>query len=117
MKKFVAIVSGLAAALTTTSVGAQTAHAATGPEPAPGLPSAEDMVDPTIKKGSKIYVFVKDTTDKQTVPVYNNKGKKIAGHVMMGTHHIAQSVKKVNGKKIVKISANQWLNAKDITKE
>ena len=116
MKKMVAIASGLAAGLAATSVGAQAANAATTPEPAPSLPKAQDVVSPVIERGSKIYVVVQDT-QKQVVPVYNQDGEKISGHVMMGTHHIAQSVKKVNGKKIVKINGRQWLNVSDVTKE
>lgn len=61
-------------------------------------------------------VIVKDTK-KQTVSVYNENAKKTNGSVKMGSEFTAKAVKKVNGKKIVKVSSNKWLSAKDVTQD
>ncbi|WP_369823631.1 hypothetical protein [Lactobacillus sp. HT06-2] len=61
-------------------------------------------------------VVVKDTK-KQTVAVYNKDAKKTNQTVKMGSEFTAKAVKKVNGKKIVKVSAKKWLNTKDVAKK
>ncbi|NRO41720.1 hypothetical protein IMAU60212_01895 [Lactobacillus helveticus] len=68
--------------------------------------------NPSIKKGDKIFVVIKDTK-KQKVNVLNANGKKTAKKVSMGSTFTAKAVKKTNGKKIVKINKSQWLNVKD----
>lgn len=37
--------------------------------------------------------------------------------VSMGSTYTAKDVKKVSGKKIVKINSSQWLNTKDVVKD
>ncbi|ALJ22826.1 hypothetical protein AO203_01960 [Lactobacillus gallinarum] len=64
---------------------------------------------PSIKKGDKIFVVVKDTKN-QKVAVYTKKTVK------MGSTYTAKAVKKVNHKKIVRINKKQWLNTKDVVK-
>ncbi|PEG78556.1 hypothetical protein CP368_10290, partial [Lactobacillus sp. UMNPBX17] len=72
--------------------------------------------NPSIKKGDKIFVVVKDT-ENQKVNVLNANGKKIVKKVSMGSTFTAKAVKKTNGKKIVKLNKSQWLNAKDVVKD
>lgn len=114
VKNLVKVVSGLVVGLSLAGVGAQVANADyTGVKLAP----AEEVVtNPAIKKGNKIMVVVQDTKN-QTVSVYNAKAEKTSKSVKMGSTFTAQAVKKVNGKKIVKVSANMWLNTKDVTKD
>lgn len=81
------------------------------------LGSAEVVpTNPSIKKGQKIIVIIKDTK-KQTVPVYNKNAQKTKKTVKMGSKFTAKAVKKIKGRKIVKISSYKWLNAKDVTQE
>ena len=83
---------------------------------APKLGTAEVVpTDPSIKKGDKIFVTIKDTKN-QKVAVLNANGTKTAKTVSMGSTFTAKDVKKTNGKKLVKISGNQWLNTKDVVK-
>ncbi len=72
--------------------------------------------NPSIKKGDKIFVTVKDTKN-QKVSVLNANGKKTNKKVSMGSTFTAKAVKKANGKKIVKINKSQWLNVKDVIKD
>lgn len=111
--KLVKVVSSLAVAVSFLGMGSQVVSAST--EIAP-LGKAEEMVtNPEIKKGEKIIVIVKDTK-KQTVDVYNKNAKKTHKTVKMGKKFTAKAVKRVHGKKIVKVSGNRWLNTKDVTK-
>lgn len=114
MKKLVKVVSSLVFAVSFLGVGSTVSAAAFN---APKLGVAEVApTDPAIKKGEKIFVTVKDTK-KQTVAVYNKDAKKTSKTVKMGSTFTAKDVKKVNGKKIVKISSNKWLNTKDVVKD
>lgn len=70
---------------------------------------------PSIKKGDKIFVVVKDTKN-QKVAVYNKNAKKTGKKVAMGSTYTAKAVKKVNKKKIIRIIKKQWLNSKDVVK-
>ena len=53
----------------------------------------------------------------QTVNTLNSKGQKTSKKVSMGSTYTAKDVKKVSGKKIVKINSSQWLNTKDVVKD
>ena len=113
MKKLVKVLASVILFLGFAGVSSQVVSAAT----TASLGSAE--IAPTnsaIKKGQKIMVIVKDTK-KQTVSVYNASARKTNKSVKMGSEFTAKAVKKVNGKKIVKISSSKWLNAKDITQD
>ena len=114
MKKLVKVVSSLVLAVSFLDVGS-TVSAATFNAPKLGVAEVAPT-DPAIKKGEKIFVTVKDTK-KQTVAVYNKDAKKTSKTVKMGSTFTAKDVKKVNGKKIVKISSNKWLNTKDVVKD
>lgn len=84
---------------------------------APKLGVAEVApTNPAIKKGDKIFVTVKDTKN-QKVAVLNANGGKPAKTVSIGSTFTAKDVKKTNGKKLVKISGNQWLDTKDVVKD
>lgn len=84
---------------------------------APKLGVAEVApTNPAIKKGDKIFVTVKDTKN-QKVAVLNANDGKLAKTVSMGSTFTAKDVKKTNGKKLVKISGNQWLDTKDVVKD
>ncbi|WP_251717567.1 hypothetical protein [Lactobacillus agrestimuris] len=112
MKKLVKVVSSVVIALSFAGMGSQVVSAATAP-----LATAQVApTDPAIKKGQKIVVVVKDTK-KQTVSVYNAKAEKTNKSVKMGSEYTAKAVKKVNGKKIVKVSNGKWLNTKDVTQD
>lgn len=114
MKKLVKVVSGLVLAVSFLGVGS-TVSSATFTAPKLGV-SEVAPTDPAIKKGEKIFVTVKDTK-KQTVAVYNKDAKKTSKTVKMGSTFTAKDVKKVNGKKIVKVSSDKWLNTKDVVKD
>ena len=114
MKKLVKVVSGLVLAISFLGVGS-TVSAATFTAPKLGVAEVAPT-DPAIKKGEKIFVTVKDTK-KQTVAVYYKDAKKTSKTVKMGSTFTAKDVKKVNGKKIVKVSSDKWLNTKDVVKD
>ncbi len=114
MKKLVKVVSGLVLAVSFLGVGS-TVSAATFNAPKLGVAEVAPT-DSAIKKGEKIFVTVKDTK-KQTVVVYNKDAKKTSKTVKMGSTFTAKDVKKVNGKKIVKVSSSKWLNTKDVVKD
>ena len=114
MKKLVKVVSGLVLAISFLGVGS-TVSAATFTAPKLGVAEVAPT-DPAIKKGENIFVTVKDTK-KQTVAVYNKDAKKTSKTVKMGSTFTAKDVKKVNGKKIVKVSSDKWLNTKDVVKD
>ena len=96
-------------------VGATVSEAATFTAPKLGV-SEVAPTNPSIKKGDKIFVVVKDTKN-QKVNVLNANGKKTAKKVSMGSTFTAKAVKKTNGKKIVKINKSQWLNVKNVVKD
>ncbi|GAA3632817.1 hypothetical protein GCM10022297_09710 [Lactobacillus hamsteri] len=113
MKKLVKVLASVVLFLGFAGVSSQVVSAAT----TASLGSAEIApTDPAIKKGQKIMVIVKDTK-KQTVSVYNANAKKTNKSVKMGSEFTAKAVKKVHGKKIVKISSSKWLNVKDVTQD
>ena len=114
MKKLVKVVSGLVLAVSFLGVGS-TVSAATFNASKLGVAQVAPT-DPAIKKGEKIFVTVKDTK-KQTVAVYNKEAKKTSKTVKMGSTFTAKDVKKVKGKKIVKVSSDKWLNTKDVVKD
>ena len=114
MKKLVKVVSGLVLAISFLGVGS-TVSAATFTAPKLGVAEVAPT-DPAIKKGEKIFVTIKDTK-KQTVAVYNKDAKKTSKTVKMCSTFTAKDVKKVNGKKIVKVSSDKWLNTKDVVKD
>ena len=96
-------------------IGASVSQGASFTDPKLGV--AEAMpTDPAIKKGDKIFVTVKDTKN-QKVNVLNAQGHKTTQKVSMGSTYTAKDVKKVAGKKIVKINKSQWLNTKDVVKD
>lgn len=109
--KLVKVVSSVVIAASFVGAGAQVVNADVN---APKLGVSEEIpTDPAIKKGQKIMVVVKDTK-KQTVSVYNDQAEKTNKNVKMGSEFTAKAVKTVNGKKIVKVSADKWLNTKDV---
>ncbi|RVU70378.1 MULTISPECIES: hypothetical protein [Lactobacillus] len=111
VKGLIKVVSSLAFVVSLAGMSAPVVQAETVAAP---LGSAEIMpTDSSIKKGQKIMVVVKDTK-KQTVAVYNKNAKKTNKTVKMGSEFTAKAVKKVNGKKIVKVAAKKWLNTKDV---
>ena len=111
-KKIVKVVSVVVASISFMGIGSGAAQAASFTAPKLGV----SEVAPTIKKGDKIFVVVKDTKN-QKVDVLNANGKKTAKKVSMGSTFTAKAVKKTNGKKIVKINKSQWLNIKDVVKD
>lgn len=114
-KKMVKVVSVVVASMGLMSVGASVSQAASCA--APKLGTAQVMpTDPSIKKGDKIFVTVKDTKN-QKVNVLNAQGHKTTQKVSMGSTYTAKDVKKADGKKIVKINKSQWLNIKDVVKD
>lgn len=114
MKKLVKVLASAVLFLGFAGASSQVVSAATTTA---SLGSAEVApTNPAIKKGQKIMVIVKDTK-KQTVSVYNSDAKKTNKSVKMGSEFTAKAVKKVNGKKIVKVSSNKWLNTKDVTQD
>ncbi|MBM6957726.1 hypothetical protein [Lactobacillus gallinarum] len=114
-KKLVKVVSVAVVSMSLLGVSASVSEAATFTAPKLGL-SEVAPTNPSIKKGDKIFVVVKDTKN-QKVNVLNANGKKTAKKVSMGSTFTAKAVKKTNGKKIVKINKSQWLNAKDVVKD
>ncbi len=108
------VISSLIIGLSIVGVGSGVAQATLFT--APKLGTAEVVpTDPSIKKGDKIFVVVKDTKN-QKVAVYNQNAKKNGAKVTMGSTYTAKAVKKVDSKKIVKINKSQWLNSKDVVK-
>ena len=114
-KKLVKVVSVAVASMSLLGVSTSVSEAATFTAPKLGL-SEVATTNPSIKKGDKIFVVVKDTKN-QKVNVLKANGKKTAKKVSMGSTFTAKAVKKTNGKKIVKINKSQWLNAKDVVKD
>ena len=113
-KNLVKVVSIAVASMSLMGVGASVSQAASFPAPKLGV--AEDVpTNPSIKKGDKIFVIVKDTKN-QRVAVYTKNAKKTKKTVKMGSTFTAKAVKKVNHKKIVRINKKQWLNSKDVVK-
>ncbi|AGQ22680.1 hypothetical protein DM473_04015 [Lactobacillus helveticus] len=90
-KKLVKVVSVAVASMSLLGVSSF-AQAASFNAPKLGV-SEVAPTNPSIKKGDKIFVTVKDT-----------KNQKV-------------SVLNANGKKIVKINKSQWLNVKDVVKD
>ncbi|TSO25735.1 hypothetical protein [Lactobacillus sp. LL6] len=114
VKGFVKVVSSVVVGMSLMGV-ASTAQAASFEAPKLGI--AQEMpTNPSIQKGEKIFVTIKDTK-KQTVAVYNKDAKKTSKTVKMGSTFTAKDVKKVHGKKIVKINKSQWLSTKDVVKD
>lgn len=114
-KKMVKVVSVVVASMGLMSVGASVSQAASFE--ATKLGTAQVMpTDPSIKKGDKIFVTVKDTKN-QKVNVLNAQGHKTTQKVSMGSTYTAKDIKKADGKKIVKINKSQWLNVKDVVKD
>lgn len=114
-KKMIKVVSVVVASMGLMSVGASVSQAASFE--APKLGTAQVMpTNPSIKKGDKIFVTVKDTKN-QKVNVLNAQGHKTTQKVSMGSTYTAKDVKKADGKKIVKINKSQWLNIKDVVKD
>ncbi|WP_281827740.1 MULTISPECIES: hypothetical protein [Lactobacillus] len=115
MRKIVRFVSSIVLSIGLLGAIGQVA-AADGGSSAPQFGSAEVApTNPTIKKGNKIIVIVKDTKN-QKVAVYNKNAQKTNKTVKMGSIFTAKAVKKTNGKKIVQVKKNSWLNSKDVTK-
>lgn len=114
-QKIIKIVSVTLASMSLLSVGASISEAASFEAPKLGVAEVAPS-DPTIKKGDKIFVIIKDTKN-QKVSVLNSNGAKTSKKVAMGSTYTAKAVKKVSGKKIVKIAKNKWLNTKDVTKD
>ncbi|ATO52994.1 hypothetical protein LA20531_04765 [Lactobacillus amylovorus DSM 20531] len=110
-RKTLKVISSLIIGLSIVGVGSGVAQATLFT--APKLGTAEVVpTDPSIKKGDKIFVVVKDTNN-QKVAVYNQNAKKTGAKVTMGSTYTAKAVKK---EKIVKINKSQWLNSKDVVK-
>lgn len=113
-RKALKVISSLVIGLSLVGVGSGVVQATSFT--APKLGTAEVVpTDPSIKKGDKIFVVVKDTKNQKVV-VYNQDAKKTGAKVTMGSTYTAKAVKKVNSKKIVKINQSQWLNIKDVVK-
>lgn len=115
MKNLARVFASVVVALSLTAVGSEVVSASTITV-AP-LDSAKMMPkDSSFKKGEKIMVIVKDTK-KQTVSVYNANAQKTNKTVKMGNEYTVKAVKHTNGKQIVKVAANKWLNTKDVTED
>lgn len=113
--KLVKVVSVAIASMSLLGVSASITQAASFNAPKLGVSEVMSS-NPAIKKGDKIFVTVKDTKN-QTVNTLNSKGQKTSKKVSMGSTYTAKDVKKVSGKKIVKINSSQWLNTKDVVKD
>ncbi|MGN1271649.1 MAG: hypothetical protein ACI4T3_00705 [Lactobacillus sp.] len=114
LRRILNVVSSLVIGLGLVGVGSGVVQATSFT--APKLGTAEVIpTNPSIKKGDKIFVVVKDT-DNQKVNVYDSNAKKTSAKVSMGSTYTAKAVKKVNSKKIVRINKSQWLNSKDVVK-
>ena len=111
-KKLAKVVSVAVASMSLLGVSASVTEAASFTAPKWGVAEVAPT-NPAIKKGDKIFVTVKDTKN-QKVAVLNANGGKLAKTVSTFT---AKDVKKTNGKKLVKISGNQWLDTKDVVKD
>lgn len=113
-RKVLKVVSSLVIGLSLVGIGSNAAQATSFTAPKLGV--AEDVpTNPSIKKGDKIFVIVKDTKN-QRVAVYTKNAKKTKKTVKMGSTFTAKAVKKVKHKKIVRINKKQWLNSKDVVK-
>lgn len=113
-QKVIKVVSVAIASMSLLSIGASVSEAASFEAPKLGVAEVTPT-NPSIQKGDKIFVVVKDTKN-QKVAVLNSNGNKTSKKVTMGSTYTAKAVKKVSGKKIVKIAKNQWLNTKDVVK-
>lgn len=113
-QKVIKVVSVAVASMGLLSVGASVSQAASFEAPKLGIAETAPT-NPSIQKGDNIFVVVKDTKN-QKVNVLNSNGAKTSKTVTMGSTYTAKAVKKVSGKKIVKIAKNQWLNTKDVVK-
>lgn len=113
-QKVIKVVSVAVASMGLLSIGSSISEAASFEAPKLGVAEITPTSS-TIKKGNKIFVIIKDT-ENQKVAVLNSNGAKTSKKVTMGSTYTAKATKKVNGKKIVKIAKNQWLNTKDVTK-
>ncbi|MCT0164493.1 hypothetical protein EFM11_02905 [Lactobacillus helveticus] len=99
--KVLKVVSSLVIGLSLVGVGANAVQATSFV--APKLGTAEVApTNPSIKKGDKIFVVVKDTKNQK---------------VTMGSTYTAKAVKKGHSTKIVRINKSQWLNTKDVVKD
>lgn len=114
-KKLAKVVSVAVASMSLLGVSASVTEAASFTAPKLGVAEVAPT-NPAIKKGDKIFVTVKDTKN-QKVAVLNANGGKLAKTVSMGLTFTAKDVKKTNGKKLIKISDNQWLDTKDAVKD
>lgn len=113
-RKALKVVSSLVIGLSLVGVGSGVVQATSFT--APKLGTAEVVpTNPSIKKGDKIFVVVKDTKNQKDA-VYNQDSKKTGAKITMGSTYTVKAVKKVNSKKIVKINKSQWLNTKDVVK-
>ena len=114
-KTLVKIVSVSVASMSLLGVSVSVTEAASFTAPKLGVAEVVPT-NPAIKKGDKIFVTIKDTKN-QKIAVLNANGTQSAKSVSMGSTFTAKDVKKTNGKKLVKISSNQWLNTKDVVKD
>ena len=113
-RKALKVISSLVIGLGLVGVGSGVVQATSFTAPKPG--TAEVVpTDPSIKKGDKLFVVVKDTKNQKDA-VYNQDSKKTGAKITMGSTYTVKAVKKVNSKKIVKINKSQWLNTKDVVK-
>lgn len=113
-QKIIKITTVAIASMGLLSIGASVTNAADFDAPKLGVANVEPT-NPAIKKGDKVFVIIKDTKN-QKVNVLNSNGTKTSKQVAMGSTYTAKAVKKVSGKKIVKIAKSQWLNTKDVVK-
>lgn len=112
MKKFIKLFASIVLVLSLTGVSSQVVCATTATA---SLSSAEDVPsNPTIKRGQKVIVTIKDTK-KQIVSVYNQNGRKTGKSIKMGSKFTVKAVKRIKGKKLIKVSSTKWLNANDVT--
>ncbi len=114
-KKLAKVVSVAVASMSLLGVSASVTEAASFTAPKLGVAEVAPT-NPATKKDDKIFVTVKDTKN-QKVAVLNANGGKLAKTVSMGLTFTAKDVKKTNGKKLIKISDNQWLDTKDAVKD
>lgn len=114
-QKIVKVATVAIASMSLLGVGASVSEAASFTAPKLGIAQVAPT-DPAIKKGDKVFVVIKDAKN-QKVNVLNSNGAKTSKKVSMGSTYTAKAVKKVSGKKIVKIAKNQWLNTKDVVKD
>lgn len=112
MKKFLKPLASILLALSFASVNLQMVSSAVTTV-SPGSANLKPT-SPVVKKGQKVIIIVKDTKNQKVV-VYDNNAKKTGKFVKMGTKFVVKAVKKVNGKNIVKIASNKWVNLNDVT--